>query len=404
MAVVASPCTLGPKPLALFPALLFALSFAVGLMLTLASPAASAPLRAPTVDNITSEFSTTDGAALRVSGSAGPGVNVEVYPQSGCSGQGRIITHGIAFIEKTPPKRSDLTGYFRPVGPPPFGGVTDASGKYSQKIAVLGVGGLALSTSGLSVPQFVSVRSLGSNGQHSPCRSVRVPNSVRTPFFQPGDVIGGLDHVGYNNGTLRVRGWAIDTAQQNTPAQIEWVITDRFGLEVGRAMTTANRSRADIRAILPGPTQPSGVVESLTYLGPADFLGVCATAIGASGSRLGLGCRAFADSPTGAVPRVRERNGLITISGWALASGSTDPAEVEIVLNGRLVRSVQARLPGRMPVNLRADHGGRHFYRVFLRPGPGTHTVCARAVDRPFRSLVRGLANTPLGCRQVTIS
>ena len=353
-------------------------------------PAEAAPRRAPVIESIDPSFS--DGLPdLRVSGRTAPNMLLEIFPQAGCSGRnipGLLRSFG---IENRAQLGATIASWFSvPLDSPPED-LSDAEGRFSLSLREF--------SKIKTVPQFISIRAIGRSGQHTRCRTVRVPNSSRAPLFQPGDLIGGLDHIGISKNWIRIRGWAIDTAQQETPPRVE-VTLSRATIGVVHT-ETMSRVRPDIRSLLPGPTQPAGFVARFPVFAHHQDT-VCVTAVSDGGKRLELGCRELGDPPIGSVPRVRVTSPVVSVSGWAISSGTTAPAEVEVLLNGRVVRKVEAKLLVKSVGRLAADHGRRHGYRVFLRPNPGRHRICVRAIDPVYRTQSLGFAITSLGCQTVT--
>lgn len=210
------------------------------------------------------------------------------------------------------------------------------------------------------------------------------------PGVQP---FGSLDVVSAGVGKVTVGGWALDP---ETDASIAvHVYVDAAGTAI-----TADGNRPDVDAVY-GYGPAHGFSRTITTTGGPHT--VCAYAINAAGTGGGntlLGCKAVT-VPTGSpfggfdVAAIGPRS--ITVGGWAIDPDTEAPIPVHVYVD-----SVgTAHTAGGYRSDLASVFGpytGNHAFNAKVSATPGTHTVCAYAINT-----VGSGGNVLLGCKVVTV-
>lgn len=203
------------------------------------------------------------------------------------------------------------------------------------------------------------------------------------------DPIGSLDAITRVPGGLRVTGWAIDP---ETAAPIE---VHAYVGATGSGVI-ADETRADIGAAFPayGSAHGFDTVVAAPGEGPVP---VCAYAINvAAGRHTLLGCRTVvvAHAPIGSLDGVTDLGDRVQIAGWAIDPDISDAVAVHVYVNGvATVVTAEAMRTDLVPIF--PAYGAAHGFAVTIPVAPGTHTVCAYAIDDA------GGVNPLLGCRVV---
>ncbi|HEY5515552.1 MAG TPA: hypothetical protein VIK12_05030, partial [Pengzhenrongella sp.] len=219
------------------------------------------------------------------------------------------------------------------------------------------------------------------------CRAVTVPS--QTAFGAVETATGRVD-------ALTVSGWALDPDTSN-PIDVHIYVD-------GSAVrgVKANRARTDIGAAF-GKGDNHGYSETLPASPGAHT--VCVYAIDANGgANPQLGCRTVTvtsstanNGPVGALESVTSATGTITASGWALDPDTTDSIQVHLYVDGRAVTGLFAR-GSRPDIGTAYGKGDNHGYTATLAASPGSHSVCAYALDASLAG-----PNPQLGCRTITV-
>jgi GH25 family lysozyme M1 (1,4-beta-N-acetylmuramidase) len=222
-------------------------------------------------------------------------------------------------------------------------------------------------------------------GNHSllGCRTVRVLGGA--PF-------GALDTVTYENGSIRVTGWAVDP---DTASSIPVHVYVRGqGYEF-----IANTNRPDIAGGLPayGPAHGfDGVIPA-----PEGQQTVCAYAIdsvGGNGNPL-LGCRTVSvpmGSPIGHIDGARLSEGTVSLNGWSIDPNTANPVVMHIYVNGFGFEVIadQNRPDLGNPWGLGSAHG---WSFSTPRIGADSQRVCVYALN-----VVGPGSHQLLGCRDLS--
>jgi len=207
-----------------------------------------------------------------------------------------------------------------------------------------------------------------------------------------GNPIGSVESVTASTGGVRITGWALD-ADTTGPLDIH-VYANGGGVGSTRTVVTRN----DVAAVYPGTGNQRGYDVTVPTAGGSQQ--VCAYAInvgqGTTNPLIGCGTVTVSGDPFGNLEAAYGTAGGVTVSGWALDPDVNDAA-VQITVGGAPVGTIPtdvarpdvgAAYPGR---------GAAHGFSGTVRAAPGTHQVCATAVNQGVGT------SRSLGCRSVTV-
>jgi len=221
-------------------------------------------------------------------------------------------------------------------------------------------------------------------GNHSllGCRVVQVAGG--SPF-------GALDTVTYENGSLRVTGWAVD------PDTVSSIPVHVYVQGQGYAVT-ASGNRPDIAGGLPAYGAAHGFDNRLPA--PEGRQTVCAYAINVGvGNHSLLGCREVVvpmGSPVGHIDGASITNGSVSLNGWAIDPNTASPDVVHIYVNGVGFEVIanQNRPDLGNPWGLGSAHG---WSFATPRIGNGVQRVCVHALN-----IAGPGSHQLLGCRDLS--
>jgi GH25 family lysozyme M1 (1,4-beta-N-acetylmuramidase) len=221
-------------------------------------------------------------------------------------------------------------------------------------------------------------------GNHSllGCRAVQVAGG--SPF-------GALDTVTFENGSLRVTGWAVD------PDTVFSIPVHVYVQGQGYALT-ANGNRPDIAGGLPAYGAAHGFDNLLPA--PEGRQTVCAYAINVGlGNHSLLGCRTVVvpmGSPIGHIDGASITNGTVSLNGWAIDPNTAGPDIVHIYVNGVGFEVIanQNRPDLGNPWGLGSAHG---WSFATPRIGTGVQRVCVYALN-----IAGPGSHQLLGCRDLS--
>ncbi|MEY2590748.1 MAG: hypothetical protein QOJ67_2732 [Acidimicrobiaceae bacterium] len=200
---------------------------------------------------------------------------------------------------------------------------------------------------------------------------------------------GALDVVSGAGGVIVARGWAFDPNVAGA-STAQFFVDGRFA-----GSLAAGEPRADVGAFYPAAGPKHGYTAYLTP--PAGTHRVCAYAIndGAGGSP-GLGCATVesVSRPIGSLDVVKPITGGLLVGGWALDRDTAAPIDVHVYIDGALAAITPAGLDRPDVGAAFPGFGNRHGFATPIAASPGSHTVCAYAIDD-----TRVLSNPLLGCR-----
>jgi hypothetical protein len=101
-------------------------------------------------------------------------------------------------------------------------------------------------------------------------------------------------------------------------------------------------------------------------------------------------------NPFGAVDGATRGATTIDISGWTIDPDTTASIPVHVYVDGRIVGSTLAGEARHDVAGIYPGFGAAHGYSFSTPVGPGTHTICAYAINSGA-----GNANSELGCRTI---
>jgi hypothetical protein len=218
------------------------------------------------------------------------------------------------------------------------------------------------------------------------CRTATVPSSLP---------VGNFESLWSAGSNVTLSGWALDLdAPLGQPVDVHVYVNGSWG-----GATRTDVARADVAAVYVGAGILHGFTKSFTA-GPGTHQ-VCAYAIDpTTRANTALGCRwvtTGSSQPMGNFEALTSVGSTVTLSGWALDPDVVGAIDVHVYVNGAWGGAVST-------VGVRADVGAvypgtgdLHGFTKSFTAGPGTHQVCAYAIDSPTTS------NTPLGCRTITV-
>ncbi|MGY4644148.1 hypothetical protein [Cellulomonas sp. URHB0016] len=208
---------------------------------------------------------------------------------------------------------------------------------------------------------------------------------------------GNFESLASTSRGLELAGWALDP-QVPGPIAIDVYLDDALATTV--STTTA---RADVGRAYPGTGDQHGYSATLPAT-PGPHWVCLRTKDPSYGVDVSLGCRKATVTapvdrlPFGNVEALTSKGLTVTFSGWALDPDTAGPIDVHLYVNGAWggalrttgVRTdVAAAYPGT---------GDKHGFSTTFTAGPGTHNVCAYAIN------TTSSASTSLGCRTVTVA
>jgi hypothetical protein len=206
------------------------------------------------------------------------------------------------------------------------------------------------------------------------------------------DAIGALDDVSVVPGGVRLRGWAIDP---ETP----WPITvNVYDCLRPVATVVAATPRADVANAFPGYGPHHGFDIFLRVCPGERLISVAANDTSGQGvTWLGHKMVAIDPNPVGHFDGADVSVGAVRVYGWVIDPDGAGPSQVDVVVDGQVVRRVTADV-NRPDVAAAFPHmGGRFGFDVTVPVAAGPHNVCIVARN------VNGGTDVDLGCRPVAV-
>jgi hypothetical protein len=241
------------------------------------------------------------------------------------------------------------------------------------------------------------------------CRSLTLQGSA-----PPVGFLDSLSLAKANGATvLRAVGWSYDPGTPTASIPVHIYVTDPAGRTTSRAIT-ANKSRPDVNLVM-RVTGSHGFSTDVPVTARGNYK-VCAYGLAVSRFTQGnslLGCRTVSPETTpaplgfldSAVPKTDARTASITVTGWALDTG-TPAASIPVHLyvtgpDGTTRSSAHTANQVRNDVNQVMGSTGNHGYKVSVAvQKPGNHRICAYGLAvSPFP-----LGNSLLGCQTVAVA
>lgn len=241
------------------------------------------------------------------------------------------------------------------------------------------------------------------------CRSLTLQGSA-----PPVGFLDSLSLAKANGVTvLRAVGWSYDPGTPTASIPVHIYVTDPAGRTTSRAIT-ATKSRPDVNLVM-RVTGSHGFSTDVPVTARGQYK-VCAYGLAVSRFTQGnslLGCRTVSPETTpaplgfldSAVPKTDARTASITVTGWALDTG-TPAASIPVHLyvtgpDGTTRSSAHTANQVRNDVNQVMGSTGNHGYKVSVPvQKPGNHRICAYGLAvSPFP-----LGNSLLGCQTVAVA
>ena len=106
--------------------------------------------------------------------------------------------------------------------------------------------------------------------------------------------------------------------------------------------------------------------------------------------------------PVGGIEDAEQGLGGIHLAGWAIDPSVTSAIDVQITMDGALVRTVKADQPDPAPVAEDPSAGPNHGFDTTLPAGSGAHDVCLEAMNVNAAGAASG-TGTNLGCYAIHV-
>ncbi|GEA89978.1 hypothetical protein CCE01nite_39270 [Cellulomonas cellasea] len=219
------------------------------------------------------------------------------------------------------------------------------------------------------------------------CRTATVAN--RLP-------LANFESLTASASAVTLSGWAVDPDHVGA-IDVHFYVNGGWG---GSVSTTGVRS--DVARAYPGTGDQHGFTRTFTA-GPGTHQ-ICTYAIDTTTrANTPMGCRTVTvAAPVNRLPlanfeALTASGSTVTLTGWALDPDHVGAIDVHFYVNGGWGGSVST-------IGIRSDvaraypgTGDQHGFTRSFTAGPGTHQICTYAIDTTTR------ANTPMGCRTVTV-
>ncbi|GEA89977.1 fibronectin type III domain-containing protein [Cellulomonas cellasea] len=202
-------------------------------------------------------------------------------------------------------------------------------------------------------------------------------------------MIANIESVAVTGNQVTYTGWALDPDYAG-PVRLDVQVDRGFGGGLSTGIP-----RPDVARAYPGTGNLQGFSQKFTA-GPGTHE-LCV--LGPGDQR--LSCRTFTVAPNrlplANFEALTASGSTVTLTGWALDPDHVGAIDVHFYVNGGWGGSVST-------IGIRSDvaraypgTGDQHGFTRSFTAGPGTHQICTYAIDTTTR------ANTPMGCRTVTV-
>jgi SpoIID/LytB domain protein len=210
-----------------------------------------------------------------------------------------------------------------------------------------------------------------------------------------GTAIGHLEAAGSAGpGILSVKGWSFNSISKEVPDFVDVYIDNVLA---GRL--PANQSRPDVGAAygntspyhgFSGTFQTTGGTHTVCVKG---IDGVTNPTLNCTSATLPSG------NPFGNLESVTDIGTGVQLTGWAIDPDTANPATVHVyvdgVWSGATTANVERDDVGNAYPGYTADHG----FSIVVKPGQGTHSICAYAINIGI-----GTTNPLLKCATITLN
>jgi peptidoglycan/xylan/chitin deacetylase (PgdA/CDA1 family) len=210
---------------------------------------------------------------------------------------------------------------------------------------------------------------------------------------------GHLDTVrAFGTGRITTSGWTIDPDTPTVSTRVHVYVDG-----TPKVAVTANGSRTDVAAAHPEAGPLHGFTAAVQADPGAHTVCVYAIDTTVSSQHTNLGCRSVTVSPQapyGSFDTARAgAPGTLTVSGWTIDPDTPTVATRVHVYVDSTGTALTANLSRPDVATAHPEAGPLHGFVAALAAAPGTHTVCAYAIDTSFSAV-----HTNLGCKTVTTS
>lgn len=208
-------------------------------------------------------------------------------------------------------------------------------------------------------------------------------NMDPTPF-------GALDSVQRVAGGVALSGWAIDP-DTSSSVDVHVYVDNQFA-----GASRASVARSDLAGAFPAYGKSHGYGLSVPVAAGTHGMCVYALNLAGSGNNALLGCQSVTldANSFGSLDLASGSASGVQVAGWAIDPDTSSPIVVHFYIDHSFAGSVTAK-------NKRSDlaaafpsWGAGHGFEATLGASPGSHLVCAYAIDA-----AGGGTNTHLGCR-----
>ena len=208
--------------------------------------------------------------------------------------------------------------------------------------------------------------------------------------------IGSLDVAQWTGSSIHVGGWTLDP-DSSSPISVHAYLDGGFA-----GQFVANGSRPDVGSAYPVYGNDHGFDFGVAASPGTHQLCVYAINIGAGSTNTQLGCRQVRvppSDPVGALDGTPVAGASIRVGGWALDQDTVDPIAVHAYMDGSFVGQWVANLTRPDVGAAYPGYGNQHGYNFGFMAPAGSHQICVYAIN-----VGAGSTNTPLGCRQVSVT
>jgi hypothetical protein len=222
------------------------------------------------------------------------------------------------------------------------------------------------------------------------------PRVASTPWGPRSQVpFGVFESATSNFGSITLGGWAIDP-DTNDPIDVH-VFVDW----VDRGRHTANRSRPDVAAAVPGYGDRHGFSVNIGGIGTGPKQ-VCiwAVNVGPHGNENPLlGCRTATISPNpfGHYDTVQAVGAGVRLTGWTIDADTQAPTQVHVYVDDRYAGLGTANRPRSDVYAAFPWAGPDHGFQIDVNAAPGSRRVCAWAIN------IGPGGSTFLGCKSIVV-
>jgi hypothetical protein len=207
-----------------------------------------------------------------------------------------------------------------------------------------------------------------------------------------GDLNSAEETSANGRPAIRVTGWAVDYDAKG-PIDVHVYLDGRYA-----ASARADRNRPDVAAAVPGMGPSHGYDVTIPASPGAHNVCVYGINVGPSGNgNPALGCRSVrVGSPFGNLEGYSTGPGNVTLKGWAIDPDTTRAVQIHVYVDGSYAGAGTANRSRPDVGDAYPGSGDNHGFEVTVPISPGSHQVCAYAIN-----IANGSTNPQLGCFSV---